>query len=354
MLQNIKVDIIYHNTPSDFEMEFNLCGCCRMRLLSEKTTDKKGVILALAKAVARSRIIIASGPLFGEEGLINIVSTAIGKKLATFDNAAFGVNSEDEIDIIKGSTPLVTPDGYFGGCIIESGPQTIILLTENRAFRKAIMKNLIHPYIEQVSMLGATKPSARPSLQREEPPMQLAEDYVNAGYITEVEPQSEPESTQDLLTPSDVELITSIINDEPENEAEELLQESDSQNEYNIDFVMDEDEQDNSELLPQTDGDKIESDMYIEIDTDPQIKAPYEQSYVPSPEDRLFLTEPMAEEKDEKNSKALNVPIIILTILLIAAVLVLCYFVLLKPYTMGISTVQYLNQIFSTTNNLIV
>ena len=44
MAQNLRVDIIYHMSPSDFEMEFNLSGCCRMRLLSDKTTDKKGFV----------------------------------------------------------------------------------------------------------------------------------------------------------------------------------------------------------------------------------------------------------------------------------------------------------------------
>ena len=30
MFQNLKVDVIYYKTNTDFEMEFNLCGCCRM------------------------------------------------------------------------------------------------------------------------------------------------------------------------------------------------------------------------------------------------------------------------------------------------------------------------------------
>ena len=43
MVQNLRVDIIYHLSPSDFEMEFNLSGCCRMRLLSDKTSDKTSI-----------------------------------------------------------------------------------------------------------------------------------------------------------------------------------------------------------------------------------------------------------------------------------------------------------------------
>ena len=44
MLENIKLDIIYYRTPKDFEMEFNLCGCCRMRLLNSIADDIKSLI----------------------------------------------------------------------------------------------------------------------------------------------------------------------------------------------------------------------------------------------------------------------------------------------------------------------
>ena len=80
MIQNLKVDIIYHLTPSDFEMEFNMCGCCRMRLLNDKTTDKKSFIKSLARAVSRSRVIMVCGPLFSENGIISTEATAIGSR----------------------------------------------------------------------------------------------------------------------------------------------------------------------------------------------------------------------------------------------------------------------------------
>ena len=35
-MTNLKVDIIYYKTSSDFELEFNLTGCCRMRLFKDK------------------------------------------------------------------------------------------------------------------------------------------------------------------------------------------------------------------------------------------------------------------------------------------------------------------------------
>ena len=189
MVQNLKVDIIYHLTPSDFEMEFNLCGCCRMRLLSDKTSDKKGFVKALARDVARSRVIIACGPIFGNDGLISVVATAIGSGLTICDNKTYGINTEDEIHIINGSTPLVTPSGYFGGCIIESGPQTIILLTENRAFRKSIMQTLIHPYIEEISYIPMNVISTATQEAEPEPEVAVSEGEE---YVTEDENYNEP------------------------------------------------------------------------------------------------------------------------------------------------------------------
>lgn len=50
MFYNIKSDIIYYKTATDFELEFNLCGTCRMRLLSDKMQDKKSFVHSLARA----------------------------------------------------------------------------------------------------------------------------------------------------------------------------------------------------------------------------------------------------------------------------------------------------------------
>ena len=150
MFQNLKVDIIYYSTNTDFEMEFNLCGCCRMRLLTDKASDKKTFVHELARAVSRSRVIIIAGELFGSNGIIEIASHAIGKSLADIDNKQFGISGDKQIKVINGATPLVTGDGVFGGCIIESGPQTMIFLSENRQIRKTIMNTLIHPYIEEL------------------------------------------------------------------------------------------------------------------------------------------------------------------------------------------------------------
>lgn len=334
MVQNLKVDIIYHLTPSDFEMEFNLCGCCRMRLLNDKTTDKKGFIKALARDVARSRIIIACGPLFGADGLISIVATAIGNGTTVCDNKTYGINGNEKIHIINGSTPLVTPDGYFGGCIIESGPQTIILLTENKAFRKNIMQNLIHPYIEEISYIP-TKSTP------------MAAHSKTASKTVFETTAADPEIY--LTQPDDYD-------PEPQNSAVELLPTTD---EHNIEFIMDNEEPAESDRPQQTEPVPVFDDnynlMYTEIKTEKEIKSRYSEPYQPSETDNMFISSSDADDeaidsKKQSNMRAMDITIVILVLLLLLAILAIAYFVILKPMTMGISTSEYVREIFGLTS----
>ena len=198
MIQNIKVDIIYYMSAADFEFEFNLGSCCHMRLLNDKAKDKNGFVNSLARGVSRSQIIIACGPLFGDDGLISIVAAAINHGLKKADNKAYGIVSDETFDIIDGSLPLVTPEGYFGGCIIESGNQSIILLTENRTIRKSIMKTLVHPYIEDISVMQSAqqvKPRKAdigiPAEESVKEDISNTDTYEETEEVTDVLPESE-------------------------------------------------------------------------------------------------------------------------------------------------------------------
>lgn len=335
MVQSLKVDIIYHLSPSDFEMEFNLNGRCHMRLLSCKTSDKKGFIKALARGVARSRIIITCGHLFGADGLISTVATAIGNGTALCDNKTYGINGEEPIHIINGSTPLVTPDGYFGGCIIESGPQTIILLTENKAFRKSIMQNLIHPYVEEISYIPTKiSPVHTPSAESEP----VFEDAVSEDENYLVEP------------------------DDYESESEDLTEALPSaQDEHNIEFIMDgEGEDEQSETVEESVSapafDNNYNLMYTEVESEDDIKSRYNEPYKPSESDSLFIAAPETDEEEIRNKKknnmrAMDITIVVLVLLLLLAILALVYFIVLKPMTMGISTGDYIKEIFGLASN---
>ena len=152
MLKNLKIDIIYYNTPSDFEFEFNLGGYCRSRILNAKANGLKEALTKLAVAVSRSRVIIIIGELLGENGCIAPVAKAISKQLVQVDHRQYHITSPEPINIIEGSLPLVSSNGEFGGCIIESGPQSIVFLSEDKSLRSSIEKELLSHYLTSLSM----------------------------------------------------------------------------------------------------------------------------------------------------------------------------------------------------------
>ena len=216
MSENIKIDVIYYMVPSDFEMEFNLCGCSRMRLLTDKVNNRKDYVASLSRCVLRSRVIISCGPLFGEKGLIKTVSKATELGTEVIDSSKYNLTDENEFHILKGSIPLISSNGVFGGCIIENGPQTLVILTENKALRKDIMNELIHPYISGVSKLPEDIKVAEEESRTEE---------VDKPVETPAEvdkPADEPEKTDDNTFPD----IDSIIGEIPEISAfEEIVPE---------------------------------------------------------------------------------------------------------------------------------
>ncbi len=145
MATPIKADIIYYKTDSDFELEFNLNGCCPMRLLSSKPQNDGELLQSLGRAVSRSQLIITVGCIKGEYSVIYNVCNAIGYAMAGHDLSMLGVN--EPVMLPDGAIPLVSKDGIFCGCVIECGPQAIIVLTDDRALRKGIMKSLVHQYV---------------------------------------------------------------------------------------------------------------------------------------------------------------------------------------------------------------
>ena len=211
-MQSMKVDIVYYVVPTDFELEFNLSGCCRMRLLTSLSHDRKGYVEALARAVSRSKIILACGPIFGEDGLIYMTSKAIGRPLTLINNRDYGIADEQNVRVIEGSLPLVTSSGLFGGVIIESGPQTIIILSENRDVRKNIMQTLIHPYIQEISIMEIRKSTASVPQHTAEPalkdaaeiPSSLAAAPTDADTAAEIPPEILSAAADIALSSGDV------------------------------------------------------------------------------------------------------------------------------------------------------
>jgi len=385
----MKVDIVYYEIPADFEMEFNLNGCCPMRLLKTLTYNKKEYIEGLARAVSRSKIVIVCGPIYGEDGLIKITSKATHRPTEIINNAEYGIAQDLNVEIIEGSVPLVTTSGLFGGIIIESGPQTIIILSENRDIRKNVMQNLIHAYVRDVSILEIKRNSGMSALSgsvaensaEDNEDILTEEDFENlpeAGEAVDFSEEEQNEEDPDLSAPSDeaLESIAKEINDLSSEIGKTLYAggeaaaaESDTAYEIElsedaientaipakgdtaapqIDFTIDTDE---TESEPEFSEPTVSLDNFIfdekedntgfdisEEQVDSEMSARFEEE---EELDRAYILSP-DEDSLETKHKGLVRAIVIIIGLLAAILLVLAYFLIYVPYTNGIAPLDYI------------
>lgn len=382
MFQNIKVDIIYYKTATDFEMEFNLCGCCRMRLLTDKAPDRKSMVHNLARAVSRSRVIIIVGSLFGDEGVLSTVAGAIGKPLSLIDNKLYGISEGGEISVINGATPLVTPDGYFGGCIIESGPQSMILLSDSKSVRKTIMSTLIHPYIEELCATEL-KAKAENTVQKPQPAEPAAPPVPEIPAVppTPAEPDILPaaEEITDLFSSSESAGETEPEEAEPESVQPEdiIIPDDEDEEDVTVEQAQPIPESEEKPLSSFTTAEKdgvlldggmiFETDDYRSAGNDAYITDDEESDFYIAPEKlrrshtrrNNELYAPDADENryyhidDEQPElprsffkENLALIIVLAALLIITAVLSYCIFVV--PAKSGVASGEYLRNIFDT------
>ena len=371
MLYNLRSDIIYYKAGSDFELEFNLCGCCRMRLLTDKPSNKKAFVHSLARAVSRSRVILIAGPLFGADSTIETVAQALGTTTETVDNTAYNIASEDEIAIIKGSLPLVSSDGSFGGCIIESGPQTMILLTDNKTLRKNIMTNLIHPYVSELYSAELKANTAEAQTKEEPFPAQedlaVQENVLPTEDITEISTEEVADLEEATKEPAKEEIIEEetslddvIIID---TDKSDCIQEDDLKiSELCIDELTEEPEEqayveDNSIILEvlentSTNAEPISNafnELYLEereeetnLDTIRQQSTDYQVIY-----DDGEITDDNTDYTEERTSR-LSIATIIVTAILLLSIIVLCITIFSASSNEGMAPAEYIRSVWQT------
>ncbi|MBO5908221.1 MAG: hypothetical protein J6Q67_00320 [Clostridia bacterium] len=244
-MPNLKLDIIYYKTASDFELEFNLSGCCRMRIFKDKVDSQKGLITTLARDVSRSSIILIVTDLFGEDSGVETVAKAVGLGLTVPNKTEYGIKTADDIKIPNGAVPLVTKSGIYGGCIIESGPQSIIIVSNVRSLRHEIMKAYVHNYVFDVAQLAAYNERINQNGQVSMPqriteineqPVSVAQDVASSPMeetqaiteeVVETDPPEETvESEETISEESPTEEITNEENilEEPLTPAEEAFE----------------------------------------------------------------------------------------------------------------------------------
>lgn len=381
MFQNIKVDIVYYKTNTDFEMEFNLCGCCRMRLLTDKASDKKTLVHDLARAVSRSRVIIIAGKLSGEEGIIEITARAIAKTVTEIDKSLYGIKSENKISVINGATPLVTPDGEFGGCIIESGPQSMVLISDDKAVRKTVMNTLIHPYIEELcafDLKEKAKSAAAVVAPVTEPHAVNISDANDISSISETclqESESQTETAaEEAETAAEPQAEAEPCNEDTaesekaDNKEEESLKEEIKEEEKN-EHADEPSAKPLSSFSSKSDDISLSGGMIFETDD-------YRAEPLSSEEDSELFIEPeslkkriigfrnnsyVSEEGEDspyhtseeplgklKSGFSGNLPILIISVILLIVLAVLCYCIFYVPSKDGVTASAYLNETFKT------
>ena len=240
MIQNLKVDVIYYNTPADFEFEFNLGGCCPSRILNSRTSTPNEMLTSLSKAVSRSRIILVIGQVNEDDGLMNLISKAIGIPLADINSDEFSVVNPEKPVIIKNSLPLISNDGILAGCIVESGPQAIVLLPDSKSLRKEICESLVFPYITALSKTPETE-NVITTDETENTPEEVFDEQEleepTEESVTEEGPEEEEETeeiTQEEINEDiEEETVEEILSNEPETQ-EEITFETDTTPENDI------------------------------------------------------------------------------------------------------------------------
>lgn len=376
MLQNLKVDIVYYRTNTDFELEFNLCGCCRMRLLTDKAPDRKTLVHDLARAVSRSRVIIISGNLFGEDGIMDITARAISKTLTEIDSRRYGISGGEKIRVINGATPLVSPDGSFGGCIIESGPQSMILLTDNRAVRKAVMSSLIHPYIEELCAIEMKeKVQGQPptdisgtSAAAVPPPVAAMQSDVQDTAVTPEPAATAAEATAESAgnqsglpeapaQPAGEVSAESAVPEDKENPTGDIFAKAEESEPVKTEtplgsFVNKPDNTDDSYVIPmqrqktevqdKTDTASESGDYYIDTD---KIKKSRGEALSEEYEDEPPYYADMPEQGGRRSG---NIAVLVISVILLIVIAILCYCIFYVPAREGVSAAAYLRETFST------
>ncbi|MBO5210449.1 MAG: hypothetical protein J6B80_00795 [Clostridia bacterium] len=382
MLYNLRADIIYYKSGSDFELEFNLCGCCRMRLLTDKPSNKKAFVHSLARAVSRSRVILIAGPLFGADNTIATVAQALGTTTEAVDNSAYNIASDDEIEIIKGSLPLVASDGSFGGCIIESGPQTMILLTDNKTLRKNIMSNLIHPYVSELysaELKANSNPApakvdttAEGTLNTQEETVDIVEstpEIIEEQPIFEETVEPAPLVTDEALDSENEIIADSLVLEEDalnvpyqarsnDLSFDDLISDSDEvvvpqklNNEIDQTQIILEDVDNKEHVFPE-EYEQVFSEMF----TDDINNAPKAEDYLnrnSQPDGYQFFNDDGEIMDDteviiENRTSRLSIATAIITAILLLSIIVLCYCIFSASANDGMAPAEYIRSVWQT------
>ncbi len=151
-MADIRLEIIYYKIPSDYEMEFKFTVGYKYksRTLTCRTHSPQEFVSALSNAASRNRVIMVVGKLDGELELCDLIAKSTSLPLCAVDKQTYNITDESEILLPQSAIPLVT-NGQIAGCLLENSAQSIILLGDNKPLRDAVMKDLVLPYVTDIT-----------------------------------------------------------------------------------------------------------------------------------------------------------------------------------------------------------
>ncbi len=339
MMQNLKIDIIYYETPSDFEFEFNLGGCCHCRVLNNSTSSPKELVSCLSKAVGRSRVIIIVGNLNQPNGLYLLISKAIGHQLTNVSADEYGIAPDSNTTIIEGALPLVSSDGLLSGCVIESGPQSIILLPDEKSLRKDVAENLVFQYISALSrtpetdsvILPDSEPEKQESITEDVEEVMEEATLPSEEIINEIEEESREEETETDEECNEEEVLTELEEASGEIEEETENSEASDQESEDIKEIVIPDKEDNFFDIFAEQTEENASNDFVYSDT------------IVSSDDDSDDYENAKPSKD----KSMNILIWLIIGLMFIILGVLAYMLIYTPLKNGVNITDYVRQIFN-------
>ena len=218
MIPDLTLEVIYYNQPTDFKMEFELCGSCNVRFLSNTAKNRSEFLSSLGKSVIRSRAIIALGSFnpLDSEYLPKIVARAIGYALKPVDKELFKISTPGDVILPETAMPLIEASGAVAGCLLESNDQAIILLTSDRELRHKVVGDLVCPYLKDFSNKKLGAPIIKPATPEEIKEEEIPEDVAKTDETQEVQPieEEKPELQEE---PDDKNVYESETEDNTEN-----------------------------------------------------------------------------------------------------------------------------------------
>lgn len=143
----LKLEFIYFREQTDARLEFGLHANYPLRTLSTKCEDFSDYLHALKKAVARNHIILVVGGFGKHASIVEVTGCAVGRAMLPCHPADPAQGLPEQLP--EGAVPLFDIDGTMAGVVLESGEQSILLLSERSTDRTWLVKNRLAPYLAE-------------------------------------------------------------------------------------------------------------------------------------------------------------------------------------------------------------